>query len=139
MWYFSNNLDMVEIKKCQLRDTVSMSKVHLLVRVLHYQILVFLKTSLLFLWLGCLLITNGYTWLPYKTNQFHMQHDFLFLSKRPLLVRAWTNNIFFSAIKVFDKLYAKSCVALGVCFSIGPCYSIYLPLNQTTSSQYKLS
>jgi len=25
-----------------------------------------------------------HTWLPYKTNQFHVQHDFLFLSKRPV-------------------------------------------------------
>ena len=35
------------------------------------------------------------TWLPYKTNQFHVQHDFLFC-----LVRAWPKkNVFVSAVK----------------------------------------
>ena len=29
-------------------------------------------------------------WLPYKTNQFDVQHDFLFLSKRPVSVRGPT-------------------------------------------------
>jgi len=40
-----------------------------------------------------------HTWLPYKTNQFHVQHDFRFSSHRPVLVRAWQNILFFSAVK----------------------------------------
>ena len=38
---------------------ISMSKVHLLVRIFQYQILVFLKTKYIFLLLHCLLTTNG--------------------------------------------------------------------------------
>jgi len=34
-----------------------------------------------------------HTWLPYKTNQFHVQHDFRFSSKRPALVHVWQNNV----------------------------------------------
>ena len=32
---------------------------------------------------------EGHTWLPYKTNQFHLQHDFRVSSKRLVLIRAW--------------------------------------------------
>jgi len=55
----------------------------------------FKRLNIYFLWLHCLLTTNGQlndTWLPYKTNQLHVQHDFLFSSKRPVLVRALQNN-----------------------------------------------
>ena len=93
-------------QKCQLRDTVSISKDHLLVRKFQYQILVFLKTKSIFLWLHCLLTTNGQfnaTWLPYTTNQFHVQHYLRFSSKRPELVRAW-QTIFFSSAVIFYLL-----------------------------------
>jgi len=40
-----------------------------------------------------------HTWLPYKSNQFHVQHDFRFSSYRPVLVRAWQTEWFFSAVK----------------------------------------
>jgi len=72
-----------------------MSKVHLLFRVFQHQILVFIKEEIIFV---TALSNNNqwtvewHTWLPYKTNQFHVQHDFLFSSKRPVLVRAWPNK-----------------------------------------------
>ena len=34
-----------------------------------------------------------HTWLPYKTNQLHVQHDFRFSSKRPVLDRAWQKYV----------------------------------------------
>ena len=67
-------------------------------------------------------------WLPYKTNQFPVQHDFLFSSKRPVLVRAWPKKLFSAQSNcnhcrnMFSKKYIlmniKIRVALGVCFSI---------------------
>jgi len=41
---------------------------------------------------------EGHTWLPYKTNQFHVQHDFRVSSKRLVLIRAW-QPFFVSAVK----------------------------------------
>ena len=49
-----------------------------------------------------------HTWLPYKTNQFHVQYDFLFSSERPVLVREWPKNIFVSAVKFL--LLSKSVI-----------------------------
>ena len=64
---------------------VSISKVHLLVRVLQHQILVFLKTKYIDIVIIFIIALSDnqwtvewHTWLSYKTNQFHVQHDFLF-------------------------------------------------------------
>ena len=38
-----------------------------------------------------------YMCLPDNTHQFHVQHDFQFSSKRPMLVRG--QNIFVAAVK----------------------------------------
>ena len=35
-----------------------------------------------------------HTLLPYKINQFHVQHEFLFSSKRPVLLRSWPKTFF---------------------------------------------
>ena len=109
-WCFYHDLDMLEIKKWQLRDT--RLKVHLLFRVFQHQILVFVKAEII---IFMIVLSNDnqwtvewHTWLPYKTNQFHVQHDFLISSKRPVLVRAW------------QKVYAEIRVALKVCFNIDP-------------------
>ena len=48
-----------------------------------------------------------HTLLPYKTNQFHVQKDFLFSSKTHVLVRAW--QIFYVSTVKF-KLLSKSVI-----------------------------
>ena len=74
---------------------VSTSKVHyLLFRVFQHQNFVFFKD----------LIQPMDSWMThvvlYKTYQFHVQLEFLFSSKRPVLVRAWQKYFFVSAVKL---------------------------------------
>ena len=61
-----------------------------------------------------------HTWLPYKTNQFYVQHDFLFFSAQTIsncCRKMLSKKIIF--IKYKNKnMYAKIRVAFGVCFSI---------------------
>ena len=103
--------------------------VHLLFRVFQHQILVFIKEEIIFV----IALSNNnqwtvewHTWLPYKTNQFHVQHDFLFSSKRPVLVRAWSKKCIcqqsnfnyclkvLSMKKYFDKYKNKKCTPKSV-------------------------
>ena len=54
-----------------------------------------------------------HTWLPCKTNQFHVQHYFLLSSKRPVLVRAWPN----SALSNFNhcrKVLSKKNILINI-------------------------
>ena len=85
-WCFSHDLDMVEIERCQLRDTrLNVQSPFALPRI---------STSYDNQW-----TVDWHTWLPYKTNQFHVQREFLFSSKRPVLVRAWQKYVFVSPLK----------------------------------------
>jgi len=53
-------------------------------------------------------------WLPYKTNQFHVQHDFLFSSTSPMLVHAWQNIIFFVASLNFLSNYCGKVLSMKI-------------------------
>ena len=84
---------MVEIKKWQLRDTrLNVQSPFALPRISTPNFCIFKGQIII-----CVIALSndnqwtvgGHAWLPYKTNQFHMQHDFLFSSKRPMLVRVW--------------------------------------------------
>ena len=80
---------MVEIEKGQLRDTrlnVQSTFARPLISPSNF---------------GIFKDTQWHTGLPYKTNQFHVQQDSLFLSKRPVLVHAW-KNYFLSAQSNFN-------------------------------------
>ena len=104
-WYFSHNLDMAlwEIEKCQLRDTSL--NVHSPFARPHISTSNFgIFKDLIIMFLIALSNDNQWTvewhtWLPYKTNQFHGHHDFLFWPKSPVLVRGWQNIFFVSAVK----------------------------------------
>ena len=48
-----------------------------------------------------------HTWLPYKTNQFHMQHDFRFSSYRPHSACPGVANNFFSVQSILFNYCLK--------------------------------
>ena len=74
---------MVEIEKCQLWDTrLNVQSPFALPRISTSNFGIF--KDLIIIFMIALSIDNQgtvewHTWLPYKTNQFHVQHDFRFL------------------------------------------------------------
>ena len=87
-----------------------------------------------------------HTWLPYKINQFHIQHDFLFSSKRLVFVRAWP-KLFCQRSQIvivvekcypwkicFDKYKNKKCTPNPCCVA-----SVYFKNYKNMFSIYKES
>ena len=89
---FSHDLDMVEIKKWQLQYTrLNVQSPFALPRISTPNFCIFKGQIII-----CVIALSNdnqwtvdwHRWLPYKINQFHVQHVFLFSSKRPMLVHA---------------------------------------------------
>ena len=114
---------MVEIDKCQLRDTrLNVQSPFALPRISTSNFGIF--KDLIIIFMIALSIDNQgtvewHTWLPYKTNQFHVQHNFLFSSERLVLVRAWQNNFNYcrkvlSKKNILIKKKTKKCTPKSV-------------------------
>ena len=99
--------------KCQLRDTrlnVQSPFARLRIPTSHFGIFKdWIKSFLIALSIDNQWPVEWHTWYPYKTNQFHVQHDFLFSSKRPVLVRMWQKNLFQRSqiLIIVDKCYLR--------------------------------
>ena len=150
--FLKTHLDMAEIGKWQLGDTrLNGQSSFARPRISTSNFGIFKDSIIIFmiaLSIDNQLTVEWHIWLPYKTNQFYVQHDLLFSSKRPLcgnLLRISAFKFYLLSKSVLIDIKTKKCtskirVALGVCFSIFiwylQLYTVYWLLSYINKIEY---